>query len=169
MIDIDKLSDDELYELRQQINNRYSRRAYDENVREILDHRTYIGKCFYDEEEDKYIRVLSSLSSNAYRFECLVFKSQIKCETTYTADARTRPSHRCFSNIVTDFFVIEDYPLLCYDYGNLNNPGKVIDRLEEISQETYCEKMDEHFSAMKDAINSGMFDTTKELSGSGKL
>ena len=75
MIDLNKLNltEEELDELEDVLRNRKRKQAYENNIQDIENNKKYIGKCYKD-KYGKYLRVLSSKSSNQYRFECMCFE-----------------------------------------------------------------------------------------------
>ena len=63
------LTEEELEDLEMQLYNRKKRQQYEEKIKQIDENKKYIEKCYKENDRDKYIRVLSSKSSNSYRLE----------------------------------------------------------------------------------------------------
>lgn len=154
------LTEEELDELQNQLNNRKKQEAYNNNLEAIENHKKYIGKCYKDEKENTYIRVLSSKSSNQYRFECMCFKFPVSYYENHHLTKIFSPDN-AFSTIDFDSIYIEDYPLLCSSWKS-KTPAKVINTLIEISEEEYFEKMNEYIAELQQKIKDGYFDTTKK-------
>ena len=150
------LTEEELDELQKQLNLRSKQQQYEENLQAIEEHKSYIGKCYFDKEKDQYIRVLSSKSTNQFRFECMIFSFPIKIKEEKRKTLQFSPDN-AFSNILWKGIHIEDYPLLC------SHPqrGKILHVLTEIDENEYFKKMDEYNTLLKEAIKNGIFDTTK--------
>lgn len=158
MINIDDLTEKELDELRNELNKRESKKIYNDNITAIKNNREYIGKCYKEKNNDKFIRVLSSKSSNPFRLECMCFELPVKFSENY--NSRFSASNSMFSNIDFDGIYIEDYPLLCSDY---KTHGKVLNTLVEITEEEYFDKMDEYISNLQKMIKNNDFDTSKNI------
>lgn len=155
------LTDEELDELQEQLNMRKKKTAYEENLKAIEDNKKYIGKCYKEKVKgkDKYIRVLSSKSSNQYRFECMCFEFPIVFHDKLHLTKIFNPDN-AFANIEFKGLYIESYPLLCTSW-KVNHPAKVVNTLEEISEEEYFNKMNEYIEELQKMIKSGAFDTSK--------
>ena len=155
------LSEKELDELQKQLNSRKTKKVYEEYISEIEKNKEYIGKCFLEKEKgkEKYIRVLSSKSSNIYRFECMCFEFPIKMNERHRLTKIFNPEN-AFSNIDFESIYVEDYPLLCNNL--LSKKGtKVINSLIPISEEDYFKKMKEYVIELEKAIKDDMFNTSK--------
>ena len=122
--------------------------------------KQYIGRCFV-EKGKKYIRVLSSKSSNGYRVEAMCFDFPVEYSTSGNMTKMFSPDN-AFSSIDFDGFYVEDYPLLCNDLFSGFRGKKVIDNLVEITEEEYFAKMDEYLDELKEKMKNGFFDTSKE-------
>ena len=72
--------------------------------------------CFKEKNKEKYIRVLSSKSSNEYRFECMCFELPIKMRENHRLTKIFNPEN-AFSTIDFESIYIEDYPLLCSSFS----------------------------------------------------
>ena len=152
------LSEEELDELQSQLNNRKDRQIYEDNIKQIEAHKKYIGKCFKD-KHNKYIRVLSSKSSNTFRFECMCFEFPIIFHEKFNHTLRLNPEN-AFSRIEFKGIYVEDYPLLCNTIGG--KAGKTINSLEEISEEEYFSKMHEYIDILEEMVKNNEFDTSKK-------
>lgn len=163
MIDIKTLTKEEIDDLRKQINTYDEIDQYNKNVDSIIENRKYIGKCFYNKNKREYLKVLSSKSSNEYRFECLTFSYPIQCKQKVKF-SKTRFNGDCFSNIVNELLEIKAYPLLCN--VNIIDPscsGKVIDNLVPISNKQFEESLRQYIEDLLDAIDKGDFDTSQSV------
>lgn len=142
------MSEEELDELQDLLNNRKTIKVYEKNVEAINENRKYIGKCY--KENDKYIRIVSAKSSNQFRLEAMCFEFPIKLEKINKMTKIFQPNC-AFGEIDFEGFFVEDYPLLCY--GQLK-------KIKEISEEEYFTKMDEYVSELKEKIKNNFFDTS---------
>lgn len=153
------MSEKELDELQDLLNNRKKKKQYQENLEAIQRNRKYIGKCFTD-KKGKYIRVLSSKSSNIYHLECMCFSFPVEFSEDYKWATRIFSADNIFSAIDFEGIHVEDYPLLCNDFGIKK---KVIDGLTEITQEEYFQKMNEYITELQEKIKDEYFDTSKTV------
>lgn len=153
------LTEEELDELQQQLNKRKEIQQYEKYIDTINEHKKYIGLCFKEKKKEKYIRVLSSKSSNQYRFECMCFEFPINITENHRLTKIFRPEN-AFSNIEFNSIYIEDYPLLCTSFIN-QKVEKVIDSLIPISEDEYFSKMKEYVNELETSIKNGLFDTSK--------
>lgn len=154
------LTEDELDDLQEQLNNRKTKKLYQENLDAIERNRVYIGKCYKEPKKDKYIRVLSSKSSNQFRLECMCFEFPIKVEQKLYLRKIFHPDC-AFGEIDFEGIYVEDYPLLCSSMS-LKGRGQIVDTLEEISEDVYFEKMNEYITTLQTMIKNGDFDTSKK-------
>lgn len=154
------LSEEDLDSLQKQLNDRKKKEVYEGYIEKIDEHKKYIGKCFKEKNKDKYIRVLSSKSSNQYRLECMCFEFPIKFSENHRLTMIFNPEN-AFSTIDFEGIYVEDYPLLCSNWLD-NDRGNVIDSLIPISQEEYFEKMNEYVKALQEKVENGEFDTSKD-------
>lgn len=153
------LSEEELDELQHQLNNRKSKQQYERYIDRINEHKKYIGLCFKEKNKEKYIRVLSSKSSNEYRFECMCFELPIKFNEKHRLTKIFNPEN-AFSTIDFESIYIEDYPLLCSSFLD-KKVKKVIDALIPITEEEYFDKMKEYVMELEKAIKNDVFNTSK--------
>lgn len=154
------LSEEDLESLRDQLNNRAKKETYEEYLEKIREHKKYIGKCFKENKKDKYIRVLSSKSSNQYRLECMCFEFPVKFSENHRLTKIFSPEN-AFSEIEFEGIYVEDYPLLCSDWRN--KKGKVYENLIEITEGEYFSKMDEFIEELKTKIKNDEFNTSKNI------
>ncbi len=162
MIDLNSLSEEEINELRRQISIYDYNAKYNRNVSQIIENRKYIGKCYYDETKHEYIKVLSSKSSNEYRFECLTFSYPIKCHERTKLSKFT--GNACFSVIDNKFVAICDYPLLCNGIAmGLKYYGKVINNLHEITNDEFESALRRYVEDLINEIDNGTFDTSRNV------
>lgn len=152
------LTEEELDELQEQLNMRKRKESFNKNIQAIEDNKKYIGKCYKDEKDNTYIRVLSSKSSNQYHFECMCFKFPVSFQEKHYL-TKIFSADNAFSTIDFEGFYIEDYPLLCNSFGK-NKIGKVVNNLIEIDEEEYFKKMNEYVIELQEKIKNGFFDTT---------
>lgn len=150
--DLENMSESELDELQDFLNNRKSKKIYQQHLDAIKQNQKYIGKCYKEKKHEKYIYVLSSKSSNEYRMECICFELPVKFFEQHKLTKMFNPDN-AFSNIDFESIYIEDYPLLC---------NGVLHSLEEISKEEYFSKMDEYFQELKEFIKEDKFNTSKK-------
>ena len=153
------LTEKELDELQDQLNMRKQKQVYEQYIEAINKNRNYIGKCFKEKNKEKYIRVLSAKSSNEYRCECMCFDFPIK----YTNESFLRKIFTpdiAFGRIKFKGFYTEDYPLFCNHLISGKNM-RVIDSLEEITEEEYFLKMDQYLKELQEKIKNNEFDTSK--------
>lgn len=155
------LTEKELDELQEQLNSRKTKKIYQENLDAIERNRVYIGKCYKEPKKDKYIRVLSSKSSNQYRMECMCFELPIKVEQNLHLRKIFHPDC-AFGTIDFEGIYVEDYPLLCSAGISIKGIGKVVDNLIEITEDEYFEKMNDYISSLQTMIKNGDFDTSKK-------
>ena len=157
------LTEEELDELQEQLNMRKKKEAYEENLKFIEENRKYIGKCYKEKNKvsgkEKYIRVLSSKSTNPYRFECMCFDFPVIFRDNPHLTKMFNPEN-AFAHIEFKSIYVESYPLLCTSWTN-RKPGKIVDTLEEITEEDYFKKMDEYVAKLKEMIKDGEFETSK--------
>lgn len=150
--DLENMSESELDELQDFLNNRKSKKIYQQHLDAIKQNQKYIGKCYKEKKHEKYIYVLSSKSSNEYRMECICFELPVKFFEQHKLTKMFNPDNT-FSNIDFESIYIEDYPLLC---------NGVLHSLEEISKEEYFSKMDEYVQELKEFIKEDKFNTSKK-------
>ena len=150
--DLENMSESELDELQDFLNNRKSKKIYQQHLDAIKQNQKYIGKCYKEKKYEKYIYVLSSKSSNEYRMECICFELPVKFFEQHRLTKMFNPDN-AFSNIDFESIYIEDYPLLC---------NGVLHSLEEISKEEYFSKMDEYVQELKAFIREDKFNTSKK-------
>lgn len=150
--DLENMSESELDELQDFLNNRKSKKIYQQHLDAIKQNQKYIGKCYKEKKHEKYIYVLSSKSSNEYRMECICFELPVKFFEQHKLTKMFNPDN-AFSNIDFESIYIEDYPLLC---------NGVLHSLEEISKEEYFSKMDEYVQELKAFIREDKFNTSKK-------
>ena len=154
------MTEEELDELENLLKTRKAKATYEKNIKAINEHKKYIGKCY--KEDKKYIRVLSSKSSNASRFECMCFEFPITYDEKHFYTKIFNPIN-AFSTIDFQGIYIEDYPLLCNSWGT-SHGLKIVDSLTEITEEEYFSKMDEYIKNLQIMIKNGDFDTSKNNS-----
>ena len=154
------LSEEELDSLRDQLNNRKKYETFEEYKKTIKEHQKYIGKCFKEKDKNKYIRVLSSKSSNQFRFECMCFEFPVNFIEHHNY-SMVFSSEDAFSQIDFEGIYVEDYPLLCVDWKN--KKGNILQNLIEISEDEYFSKMDEYIKELQEKIKNGDFDTSKNI------
>ncbi|WP_286078008.1 hypothetical protein [Thomasclavelia cocleata] len=152
------LTEEELEDLEMQLYNRKKRQQYEENIKQIDENKKYIGKCYKEKDRDKYIRVLSSKSSNSYRLECMCFCFPVSFKEVNRLTKIFNPDN-AFSEIDFEGIYIEDYPLLCCDW--VHKKGNVLASLEEISEDEYFKKMNEYIEELQKKVKEGYFDTSK--------
>lgn len=150
--DLENMSESELDELQDFLNNRKSKKIYQQHLDAIKQNQKYIGKCYKEKKHEKYIYVLSSKSSNEYRMECICFELPVKFFEQHKLTKMFNPDN-AFSNIDFESIYIENYPLLC---------NGVLHSLEEISKEEYFSKMDEYVQELKEFIKEDKFNTSKK-------
>lgn len=153
------LTDEELDELQEQLNMRKKKEIYEENIKAIEDNRKYVGRCFREKGKNKYIYILSSKSSNQYRFEAMCFELPVKVSEKHHLTKMFNPDN-AFGHIEFKGIYIESYPLLCMSLTS-KKPGKVINTLEEITQEEYFKKMDEYTKELQQKMAAGEFESSK--------
>lgn len=151
--DLKNMNESELDELQDFLNNRKSKKIYQQHLDAIKENQKYIGKCYKEKKHEKYIYVLSSKSSNECRMECMCFEFPIKFFEENKFLTRIFNPENAFSNIDFESIYVEDYPLLC---------NGVLQSLEEISQEKYFSKMDEYIQELKKFIQEDKFNTSKK-------
>lgn len=149
------LTEEELDELQEQLNMRKKKEIYEKHIEAIEDHRKYVGKCYKEKRKDKYICILSSKSSNEYRTEAMCFEFPVKINERHNLTKMFNPDN-AFGGIDFKGIYVESYPLLCNSL--FGDPGKVINHLEEITQEEYFKKMDEYIKELQEKIASGEFE-----------
>lgn len=152
------LTEEELEDLEMQLHNRKKRQQYEENIKQINENKKYIGKCYKEKNKEKYIRVLSSKSSNSYRLECMCFEFPVTFKEQHRLTKMFNPDN-AFSEIDFEGIYVEDYPLLCCDW--VHKKGNVLASLEEISEEKYFEMMNEYIKELQEKVKNGDFDTSK--------
>lgn len=165
MFDIDSLNltEEQLDELQHQLNQRKERQVYQNNLAAIEENRKYIGKCYVDRNDkgkEKYIYILSSKSSNVFRFEAMCFSFPVKFKENlhmykiFNADS-------AFSTIEFNGIHVEDYPLLCCAYKKDGNKIlNVSQTLTEITPKEYFDKMYEYIDELQTKMINSEFDTT---------
>lgn len=155
------LTEEELDELQNQLNMRKQKAIYKQNLKSIEDNKKYIGKCYKENEngKEKYIRVLSSKSTNQYRLECMCFDFPVKFHNNIHLTKMFNPEN-AFANIEFKGIYIESYPLLCTSWKS-KKTAKVINTLVEITEEEYFNKMNEYITKLQEMIKNGEFDTSK--------
>ena len=164
MIDIESLNltEEELNQLQVQLNERKARQVYRDNLNKINENKKYIGKCYKEKDRNKYIYVLSSKSSNVFRFECMCFSFPVTFRENQRISRIFNPDD-AFSTIEFDGIHVEDYPLLCYAYKSTSEKVlKVLNTLEEITEEEYFNKMYEYIDDLQTSIHNGKFNTTNQ-------
>lgn len=139
----------ELNELRKKLKEVEEKRIKEIENRGIENNKKYIGKCYFDKKEQKYIRVLSAKSSNTFRLECMCFSFPVKF-----VEQLSNYYYNIFSVINFCGIYVEDYPMFCNDNESINS-------LEEISEEEYFNKMNEYIKELQNKIKNGYFDTSK--------
>lgn len=152
------LTEEELEDLEMQLHNRKKRQQYEENIKQIDENKKYIGKCYKEKDKEKYIRVLSSKSSNSYRLECMCFSFPVTFKEHHHLTKMFNPDN-AFSEIDFEGIYVEDYPLLCCDW--VHKKGNVLASLEEISEEEYFEMMNKYIKELQEKVKNGNFDTSK--------
>lgn len=152
------LTEEEMDDLQEELNSRKKKQAYKKNIEAIENNRKYVGKCYFDKKENKYIMVLSSKSSNEYRLESMVFSFPIKVKENHRFTKVFSPDN-AFSTISYNGIHVESYPLLC---SSFTSRGTVLKSLEEITKEEYYSKMDEYISDLKKTIKNKQFETNKK-------
>lgn len=158
------MNEEELDELQRQLNERKARQTYENSLEQIEKNRKYIGKCYRTKDKKEYIYVLSSKSSNVFRFECMCFSFPVTFQENLNLTKIFNPIN-AFSTIDYTGIHVEDYPLLCYAYSSLKGDEKklvVLNTLEEITEEEYFNKMYEYIDDLQTAIHNGKFDTSKK-------
>ena len=150
--DLKNMNESELDEIQDFLNNRKSKKIYQQHLDVINEHKTYIGKCYKEKKKEKYIYVLSSKSSNESRMECMCFEFPINYFEQHRLTKLFNPEN-AFSNIDFEGIYVEDYPFFCF--GTLNN-------LIEITKEEYFQKMDEWISSLKKFMEEDKFNTSKK-------
>lgn len=160
-IDVMSMPQKDFDELRRKIREREYKKQYNDNIDEIICHREYTGRCYFDKQDNAYLRVLSAKSSNDVRMECLTFKFPVVLEEREDFRMVSSPDD-CFSEIENEFIHVEDFPFFCYDLDG-DGEKKVFERLVEITEEEFFRKMDEYVSELKQAILDGAFDTAKGI------
>lgn len=158
---LESYSEKEIEELTSYLKNRNAHNLYERNIRKIIEHKKYIGKCYFNQKSNQYIKILSSKSSNEYHLECMCFSFPVK----FTENNRLKlkfSSDSAFSTIDFEGIYIEDYPLLCNDHLSKGNK-KVIDSLKEISEEEYFNKMNEYIKELQDKVKNGYFNTSRKV------
>ena len=153
------LTEKELDELQKQLNERKDKKRYEENIKKIEDNKKYIGKCYKEDNHKKYIRVLSSKSTNQYHFECMCFDFPISFKEDYLYMRKVFTPDCAFSKIDFQGIYVEDYPLLCNSFWSNK---KVVDTLIEITEEEYFEKMNEYVQKLQTLIKEDYFNTSKD-------
>lgn len=152
------LTEEELEDLEIQLHNRKKRQQYEENIKQIDENKKYIGKCYKEKDKEKYIRVLSSKSSNSFRLECMCFEFPVTFKEQHRLTKIFNPDN-VFSEIDFEGIYVEDYPLLCCDW--VHKKGNVLASLEEISEEKYFEMMNKYIKELQEKVKNGEFDTSK--------
>lgn len=152
------LTEEELEDLEIQLHNRKKRQQYEENIKQIDENKKYIGKCYKEKNKEKYIRVLSSKSSNSFRLECMCFEFPVTFKEQHRLTKMFNPDN-AFSEIDFEGIYVEDYPLLCCDW--VHKKGNVLASLEEISEEKYFEMMNKYIKELQEKVKNGEFDTSK--------
>ena len=150
--DLENMSESELDELQDFLNNRKSKKIYQQHLDAIKHNQKYIGMCYKEKKHEKYIYVLSSKISKEYRMDCIGFELPVKFFEQHRLTKMFNPDN-AFSNIDFESIYIEDYPLLC---------NGVLHSLEEISKEEYFSKMDEYVQELKAFIREDKFNTSKK-------
>ena len=151
------LIETQLNKLQDTLNQRKTRKTYEHYINEIDAHKEFIGKCFKEGNKDKYIRVLSSKSSNQFRLECMCFEFPITFNEKHYTKQVFAPEI-AFSTINFNGIHVEDYPLLCFSYGY---KPTILPSLIEISEDEYFKQMHRYVDELEKEICSGSFDTSK--------
>ena len=147
-VNLSSLTKEELSELSDYLNSSKEEEIYSDYVATIEKNRVLEGKCYFDEKQNTYLKVLSSRSKNTYNCECLVFEFPI----AFRENRKLRmmfSAEQAFASIDFRGIEVTSYPLFCYDtmnkHGDKDNSSftKVYMKLKEISEEEYNRKMRE--------------------------
>lgn len=156
------LTEEELDELQEQLNMRKKKELYEKHIETIENNRAYVGKCYKEKHrpkgQEKYICILSSKSSNEYRAEAMCFEFPVKIDEKHNLTKMFNPDN-AFGGINFKGIYVESYPLLCNSI--ISRPGKVLNNLEEITQEEYFKQMDRYIKELQEKVASGEFETSK--------
>lgn len=155
-MDFKNMSISELSKIQSALKNELDKKVLEEYKKEIENNSKYLNKCYYDKKEKLYLKVLSAKGSNGNRVECLCFKLPVR----FTEFHNAHYPHSIFSEIEFEGFYIDDYPMFC---NGQENGKKIIDELQEISEEEFFEKFDEYIRELKEKIKNGYFDTSQKL------
>lgn len=157
------LTDEEFEAIKEEMNTKKTKDIYNEYKKEILSHREYVGKCYKENDKEKYIMVISGNGSNQFRVDALTFEFPVKFKKDYHLTKMFR-AENIFANLEFDGITVEDYPLFCNNLLLKRGKGpRVLDCLEEITKEEYYKQMDRYIAELKKVLDSGEIDLAKEL------
>jgi len=133
------LSEDELNALKRELNSKDTMDLYAQHNKAISEHKEFLGKCYYDEENDKYLRVISARSTNELNLECLTFKFPVKLEEKRVE--RMMFSAECaFGKMELSGIKTENIPFFTYNF-RADKLSIYKKNLKEITVEEYYDKM----------------------------
>lgn len=136
-----------------ELQNKLCQTKLELKLEDINKNKKYVGKCYYREKEKTYMKIVSEVSSNKYRVECVEFKLPIDLgyNKKFSLSGDTYP----------------DAEITCVPFRFRSVMANSLDSFTEITQLEFQDAMDRYYKELVDVINkpnlSDMVLTRKEL------
>lgn len=127
--------EDKIAELQQKVNSA----RLEQKLNEINKNKKYVGKC-YKANDGVYMKIVSEVSTNQYRVECVEFRLPIDLgyRKKYSLSGDTYP----------------DAEIACVPFRFRSVMANSLDSLSEISPYEFGEAMDEYYAQLVNIINN---------------